>query len=147
MRHHCSMWHASLQHVSACLFRSVSLAVPSSCSLYLPPQFAVIKAVRNVVSGRSPGRSPGSNSTAHNNTDSSSGSSSSSRGRGGRRVTALWVTHRLEELQFADGAAYMDGGRVVVMGSVPHVVDYITRQQQQQQAASAGSFWSAFGPT
>ncbi|CAI7809469.1 unnamed protein product, partial [Closterium sp. NIES-53] len=110
-------------------------------------QFAVIKAVRNVVSGRSPGRSPGSNSTAHNNTDSSSGSSSSSRGRGGRRVTALWVTHRLEELQFADGAAYMDGGRVVVMGSVPHVVDYITRQQQQQQAASAGSFWSAFGPT
>ncbi|CAI5463138.1 unnamed protein product [Closterium sp. Yama58-4] len=112
-------------------------------------QYAVIKAVRNVVSGSS----PGSVTTAQSNTDSSSGSnsssssSSSSRGRGGRRVTALWVTHRLEELQFADGAAYMDGGRVVVMGSVPHVVDYITRQQQQQQAATAGSFWSAFGPT
>lgn len=28
------------------------------------------------------------------------------------RVTALWVTHRLEELEFADGAAYMEDGVV-----------------------------------
>ncbi|CAI5477364.1 unnamed protein product [Closterium sp. Yama58-4] len=113
-------------------------------------QYAVIKAVRNVVSGSSPGSSSSStdsgsssSSSSYSSSRSSSSSSSSSRGRGGRRVTALWVTHRLEELQFADGAAYMDGGRVVVMGSVPHVVDYITRQQQQQQAATAGSFCPA----
>lgn len=37
-------------------------------------------------------------------------------GEGG--VTALWVTHRLEELSYADGAAYMEGGRVVVSGEV-----------------------------
>jgi len=28
-------------------------------------------------------------------------------------VTALWVTHRLEELEFSDGVSYMEGGRVV----------------------------------
>ncbi|KAK3038577.1 hypothetical protein RJ639_028028 [Escallonia herrerae] len=29
-------------------------------------------------------------------------------------VTALWVTHRLEELKYADGAVYMEDGRVVM---------------------------------
>ena len=28
------------------------------------------------------------------------------------QVTALWVTHRLEELAFADAASFMDNGRV-----------------------------------
>ncbi|KAF9681780.1 hypothetical protein SADUNF_Sadunf05G0038300 [Salix dunnii] len=28
-------------------------------------------------------------------------------------VTALWVTHRLEELEYADGALYMENGKVV----------------------------------
>jgi len=32
-------------------------------------------------------------------------------------VTALWVTHRLEELQYADGVSFMDGGRIVWTGS------------------------------
>tara|TARA_Y100001968_G_C19332060_1_gene704854 strand:- start:66 stop:767 length:702 start_codon:yes stop_codon:yes gene_type:complete len=27
-------------------------------------------------------------------------------------ITALWITHRLEELQYSDGAAIMDSGRV-----------------------------------
>ncbi|CAL5368040.1 unnamed protein product [Camellia sinensis] len=31
-------------------------------------------------------------------------------------VTALWVTHRLEELEYADGAVYMEDGRVVMHG-------------------------------
>ena len=31
------------------------------------------------------------------------------------------VTHRLEELEWADGASYMDGGRVVVSGTVDRV--------------------------
>lgn len=32
-------------------------------------------------------------------------------------VTALWVTHRLEELEFADTASVMESGRVVFTGS------------------------------
>jgi len=32
------------------------------------------------------------------------------------QVTALWVTHRLEELEFADGVSIMDGGRVIFTG-------------------------------
>ena len=33
------------------------------------------------------------------------------------QVTAIWVTHRLEELQYADSASYMDAGRILVSGS------------------------------
>ncbi|KAL5703721.1 ABC transporter I member 10 [Ranunculus cassubicifolius] len=29
-------------------------------------------------------------------------------------VTALWVTHRLEELEYADGAVYMEDGKVIM---------------------------------
>ena len=32
-------------------------------------------------------------------------------------VTALCVTHRLEELRYADSASFMDGGRIQVSGS------------------------------
>ena len=32
-------------------------------------------------------------------------------------VTALWVTHRLEELEYADGVSVMEGGKVVMTGS------------------------------
>lgn len=32
-------------------------------------------------------------------------------------VTVLWVTHRLEELEFADGATCMDQGDVVFRGT------------------------------
>jgi energy-coupling factor transporter ATP-binding protein EcfA2 len=35
------------------------------------------------------------------------------------QVTALWVTHRLEELEFADGVSIMDGGKVIFNGT-PH---------------------------
>lgn len=31
-------------------------------------------------------------------------------------VTALWVTHRLEEVEYADGAVYMEDGKVVMIG-------------------------------
>ncbi|GKC76419.1 ABC transporter I family member 10-like protein, partial [Tanacetum coccineum] len=34
-------------------------------------------------------------------------------------ATALWVTHQLEELEYADGAVYMEDGRVVMHGEVP----------------------------
>ncbi|KAG6549120.1 hypothetical protein Mapa_009346 [Marchantia paleacea] len=46
-----------------------------------------------------------------------------------QKVTALWVTHRLEELEYADGAAYMENGRVVLSGSVAEIEAYIRRKQ------------------
>lgn len=34
-----------------------------------------------------------------------------------RDVTAVWVTHRFEELEYADAASYMENGQVVFTGS------------------------------
>jgi ABC-type glutathione transport system ATPase component len=31
-------------------------------------------------------------------------------------VTAIWVTHRFEELEYADSASYMQDGRIVCTG-------------------------------
>ena len=36
--------------------------------------------------------------------------------------TALWVTHRLKELEWADGALLVDGGRIVCIGSPQDVL-------------------------
>ena len=44
------------------------------------------------------------------------------------RVTALWVTHRLEELEFADGAAYMEDGVVVKLGTGKDIREFIREQ-------------------
>ncbi|KAK9749782.1 hypothetical protein RND81_02G149700 [Saponaria officinalis] len=44
-------------------------------------------------------------------------------------VTALWVTHRLEELEYADGAVYMEDGKVIMDGNPSSILDYINRQQ------------------
>jgi len=38
-------------------------------------------------------------------------------GGGGGGVTAVWVTHRFEELEYADSVSYMDSGRVVFTGT------------------------------
>lgn len=40
-------------------------------------------------------------------------------------VTALWVTHRLEELEYADGAIYMEDGRVIMCGDASRIMDSI----------------------
>lgn len=40
-------------------------------------------------------------------------------------ITALWVTHRLEELRYADGAIYMEEGQVVMHGDASTVKDFI----------------------
>lgn len=48
---------------------------------------------------------------------------------GPQEVTALWVTHRLEELDYADGAAYMEDGTVIISGSVGSVREHIQREQ------------------
>ena len=52
---------------------------------------------------------------------------------GSRGVTALWVTHRLEELRYADGAAYMEDGQVVFSGPVNEVKEKIMKYQQRQR--------------
>lgn len=54
----------------------------------------------------------------------------------GGSVTALWVTHRLEELDFADGAVYMEDGRVVLSGSVEDVKRYIHKQQEEMSSSN-----------
>ncbi|GAU19599.1 hypothetical protein TSUD_304120 [Trifolium subterraneum] len=44
-------------------------------------------------------------------------------------VTALWVTHRLEELEYADGAIYMEDGKVVMHGDVTSIRSFIEDRQ------------------
>lgn len=39
--------------------------------------------------------------------------------------TGVWVTHRFEELEFADTAAYMDDGRILCSGAPEDVVKYV----------------------
>ncbi|KAF8404367.1 hypothetical protein HHK36_009250 [Tetracentron sinense] len=48
---------------------------------------------------------------------------------GSGEVTALWVTHRLEELEYADGAVYMEDGRVIVHSDAATIMDYIKERQ------------------
>ena len=47
------------------------------------------------------------------------------------KVTAVWVTHRLEELRHCDAACYMEDGRVAEMGSGDYIRGYIRQQQRQ----------------
>ena len=47
------------------------------------------------------------------------------------KVTAVWVTHRLEELEYADGAVYMDRGRVVLSGNPSLVADHIRKLKKE----------------
>ena len=46
---------------------------------------------------------------------------------GPSKVTALWVTHRLEELSEADGASYMEDGRVVTSGSPRGIAKHLAK--------------------
>ncbi len=46
---------------------------------------------------------------------------------GGLKVTALWVTHRLEELPEADSASYMEDGRVTMTGSPRGVARHLAK--------------------
>ncbi|KAL6494833.1 hypothetical protein OROGR_031633 [Orobanche gracilis] len=40
-------------------------------------------------------------------------------------TTALWVTHRLEELEYADGAVYMEDGKVVLQGDASSILSFV----------------------
>ncbi|XP_062207002.1 ABC transporter I family member 10-like [Phragmites australis] len=44
-------------------------------------------------------------------------------------VAALWVTHRLEELKYADGAIYMEDGQIIIQGDVSTISRFIKRNQ------------------
>ncbi|KAA3464491.1 ABC transporter I family member 10, chloroplastic [Gossypium australe] len=44
-------------------------------------------------------------------------------------VTALWVTHRLEELEYADGAVYMEDGRVILQCDAASISKFIKAKQ------------------
>lgn len=39
------------------------------------------------------------------------------------------MTHRLEELEYADGAVYMEDGRVVLHGDASSVLDFVEARQ------------------
>ena len=44
------------------------------------------------------------------------------------RVSALWVTHRLDELRAADSASLMEGGRIVATGDPREVAEELRRR-------------------
>lgn len=46
-----------------------------------------------------------------------------------RDVTALWVTHRLEELEYADGAFYMEDGKIVMQADGVSILNFIKSRQ------------------
>ena len=48
-----------------------------------------------------------------------------------RGLTALWVTHRLEELDYCDGAFLLDHGHVVGQGKPEQVRRQLLQQQRQ----------------
>jgi ABC-type transport system involved in cytochrome bd biosynthesis fused ATPase/permease subunit len=43
-------------------------------------------------------------------------------------VTAIWVTHRFEELEYADSASYMKGGRIIYTGSPDEMRAFLRRE-------------------
>lgn len=45
------------------------------------------------------------------------------------KTTALWVTHRLDELDYADGAVYMEDGKIVLQGNASSIRDIVEDRQ------------------
>ena len=48
-----------------------------------------------------------------------------------RGMTALWVTHRLEELNYCDGAFLLESGRVVAQGD-PQILKQRLMQSEEK---------------
>ncbi|KAF3327540.1 ABC transporter I family member 10 [Carex littledalei] len=46
-------------------------------------------------------------------------------------VAALWVTHRLEELKYANGAIYMEEGRIMIHGDASSVAKFLKDKQSE----------------
>lgn len=72
-------------------------------------QLNVLQCVRRIVDG---GRR-----LLDGGDDSIDSCGNSAEGKQNEGVTALWVTHRLEELDYADAVSVMEGGRIVLTGS------------------------------
>jgi ABC-type multidrug transport system ATPase subunit len=49
-------------------------------------------------------------------------------------VTVLWVTHRLEELEFADGATCMEDGQVIFQGTGLAVQQHVEKEKRAYDA-------------
>jgi ABC-type multidrug transport system ATPase subunit len=49
-------------------------------------------------------------------------------------AAAVWVTHRLEELEHCDMAAYMEDGVITQVGSGDFIRGYIRQQQRAYNA-------------
>jgi energy-coupling factor transport system ATP-binding protein len=53
-----------------------------------------------------------------------------------RGITALWVTHRLNELDFADGAILLDRGRVIDQGDPQRLKQRLLALGRAEELAS-----------
>ena len=53
-------------------------------------------------------------------------------------ATAVWVTHRLEELEHCDMAAYMEDGVITQVGSGDYIRGFIRQQQRAYDASQYG---------
>eukprot|EP00958_Prasinococcus_capsulatus_P027111 scaffold5232_cov408-Prasinococcus_capsulatus_cf.AAC.4 len=80
-------------------------------------QDRVLQTVRALVDGKGIGETSREASTQ----------TSGAQANAGLTTTALWVTHRLKELDWADGAILVDGGRIVCVGSPEEVRARATR--------------------
>lgn len=49
-----------------------------------------------------------------------------------RGLTALWVTHRLEELDYCDGAFLLEGGQVVEQGEPKHLRERLLQTEAKE---------------
>eukprot|EP00252_Welwitschia_mirabilis_P003300 TRINITY_DN13393_c0_g1_i1.p1 TRINITY_DN13393_c0_g1~~TRINITY_DN13393_c0_g1_i1.p1 ORF type:complete len:269 (-),score=64.19 TRINITY_DN13393_c0_g1_i1:182-988(-) len=60
---------------------------------------------------------------------------------GPERISALWVTHRLEELEHADGAVYMENGTIVKSGNAARIKKHIENQLSVYRSAISFSIF------
>lgn len=89
---------------------------------------ACVRAVVDASRARSTGGGGGGGGDSSSDGGSSGAAAAAAAGGGGSSeggVTALWVTHRLEELRWADAVSYMDQGRVVFTGSPKQAQAYM----------------------
>jgi energy-coupling factor transport system ATP-binding protein len=49
-----------------------------------------------------------------------------------RGLTALWVTHRLDELDYCDGAFLLEGGKVVASGAARHLKQRLLESKESE---------------
>jgi energy-coupling factor transporter ATP-binding protein EcfA2 len=78
-------------------------------------QRGVLQAVRGITRGGV--ESGGGNGAGAGAENGGNNSGSNAAAADNAAVTAVWVTHRFEELEFADSVSYMESGKVVFTGT------------------------------